>query len=146
MINAVLYTAPSPKKSIKVSVIPQEIETRFALVKLKSDGIIRVEFKADVDFEIEDAKVLFEVLKSFYKGERLLVLINTGEGVMISTEAREFTASDEVSAIVKADAVVVNNLATTLLVRAIETFHRTQRLMKLFSTEKEAIDWLKSLT
>lgn len=145
MINAIIYTAPASKKSIRESITPKEIETRFAIIKLKSDGIVRVEFKTDIEFELEDARILFEVLKSFYRGERLLVLINTGEGVMISGEAREFTASDEVSAIVKADAVVVNNLATKLLVRAIETNHRTQRLMKLFGTEKEAIDWLKNL-
>ncbi|MGE0566511.1 MAG: hypothetical protein AB7O73_01065 [Bacteroidia bacterium] len=144
-MTTAVYIAPVSSNKSQGIQMPKEIETHFALITLKSDGIVRVVFKADIDFEIEDAKQLFEVLKSFYKEEKLLVLINTGEGVMISREAREFTASDEVSAIVKADAVVVNNLATKLLVRAIETNRHTQRLMKLFGTEKEAIGWLKCL-
>lgn len=143
-MTTAVYIAPRSNKKSLGSPIPVEIETHFAFITLRSDGIVRVAFKADIDFEIEDAKQLFDVLKSFYRGEKLLVLINTGEGVMISREAREFTASDEVSAIVKADAVVVNNLATKLLVRAVETTHHTQRLMKLFGTEKEAVDWLKT--
>lgn len=145
MTDTDLFIAPALRKKPQRLIVPKEIETHFAFITLKSDGIVRVDFKIDIDFEIEDAKVLFEVLKSFYKEEKLLVLINTGEGVMISGEAREFTASDEVSAIVKADAVIVNNLATRLLVRAIETTTKTQRLMKLFGTEKEAIDWLKNI-
>lgn len=145
MINTINDIALHQKKISQVSKLHKRIETLFAIITLTADNVVRVDFKADIDFDIEDAKLLFEVLKSFYKGEKMLVLINTGEGVMISGEAREFTASDEVSAIVKADAVVVNNLATRLLVRAIETTNKTQRLMKLFGTEKEAIDWLKSI-
>ncbi len=145
MTYTVADMAPVLDKESQGLIIPKEIETHFANITLKSDGIVRVKFRADIDFEMEDAKLLFEVLRSFYKGEKLLVLIHTGEGVMISQEAREYTASNEVSAIVQADAVVVNNLSTHLLVRSIEAFYHPQRLMKYFKTENEAISWLKSL-
>lgn len=146
MTETIIDIATSSENNSPVSEIPKEIRTHFAVITLRSDKIVRVDFKADVDFDIEDAKLLYEVLKSFYKGDKLLVLINTGEGVMISNEARKFTASDDVSTIVKADAVVVNNLATRILIRPMRTFYKIQRMMELFHTEREAISWLKNIS
>ncbi|HIN40214.1 MAG TPA: hypothetical protein EYM84_08070 [Flavobacteriales bacterium] len=122
----------------------EKIELKTAVVLLRSDGIICIRVRDDAEVELEDSLETFEAVKKLGKGVKMPVLVLTGEGGTVSEESKRFSASKQAGEPTLAEAIVVRNFAHKLLVNFLIKFYRPGRPMKMFTSNGEAVEWLKS--
>lgn len=120
----------------------RSITTNVAILS-RSDGFIRIKFvDASDSFDLAEAKRQYEAAKILAENKKYKVLIDVRD-VHVSPEkdAQEFLTniSEKV-----AEAVLVNSLATRLITRFYVRANKNTPV-RVFSNEKKAIKWLKSL-
>lgn len=95
--------------------------------------------------ELEDALAMREANLKLSEGKPFCLLMSGLSGYYtFSPEAKKLLASGEYSQLRKAVAFVSNSLATKLIVEAFIRFNKPQSPSRTFSTEEEAIAWLKT--
>ena len=124
--------------------IIEEIQLETAVVSLRTDGIIHIRVRDYAEVDIDDSLETFEAVKKLGNGEKMPVLVFTGEGGTVTDESKRFSASKEAGEPTLAEAIVVKNLAHKLIINFLIKFHRPGRPMKMFTKANEAIKWLKS--
>lgn len=111
----------------------------------RKDEIIHMQFHHGYYGELEDGINIFETIKLLKLEEKSLILIISADDASFSKEAREFIASDQVSAIVKADAFVINSLSLRILMNGYLKFNKPNRPTRFFNTEQNALTWLTEI-
>ena len=119
------------------------IETKTALISKIDNGIIRVEIK---DHAVLEASSLDENYKAYTylsenKGAPFLILVN--ETATISVEGRKEYNAKNNREIRLADALVIKNPATMLLINSQVKFIKTKVPTQAFLDEKSALRWLQ---
>jgi len=117
---------------------------RGSITSFWSNSIIHIKLKDNIQIELEDSKMQFELLKSKYDGtNKNLILVEIGNDCSISKEAREFGEKPESNEMTQAIAVVVKSLAHRIIINFIIKFTRNQTMkMKMFDDKQKAINWL----
>jgi len=102
------------------------IELEKAHLYLIEEGFTMLQFKDQVDFELEDAIEVDDKTIGFVEGKSFVTLVDARNiRSNMSHEAREFFATDKkIVAIRKAQAIVVNNLPSRLIAKFYMTFHK----------------------
>lgn len=126
------------------SEISKEIITPTVRLRLINDSIIHYTYLEKSVIDIEAHKINNEALKKIAIKEKHPILIDSIEYVEIDTDARKYIRSLEKNAPILARAVVTESLANKLLIRFYNTVHKPIYPIKLFSTYKDAVLWLKS--
>ncbi len=123
----------------------QKVEIEKAFITKLDDYIIELKFKDKVDFELDDAIETDRIYFELSKGKPFLALIDARDILgTISSEAREFFATDELVADIRiAEALVVNSLPIKLLASFYVKFHQTKNPKKVFTEYDKAVEWLK---
>lgn len=121
--------------------MPQTIETRVFTNTLRDDGIAVVEPNGE-EIKVEDIKEQFRIFSEWMKGEKVLMLYKTALGGNSGTEVRKYASGPEGDKCIKAEAIVVKNLATRLLANAYLKLKGTSRPAHIFTAEKDALKWL----
>lgn len=109
----------------------------------RRDGIIHIQFDAGFCGGLEEAKNQVRVIEQLRGDRKALILAIYADDNNFTKEAREYIASDEVSAIVKADAFVVRGLGMRILGNGYLRINKPKRRARLFNSPGPAILWLK---
>ncbi len=123
--------------------IVKEIDTPKIYLALRKDGIGYVYFKDHTELNIELQMELLKWYDELNDKNLLPFIIEAGEGVSITKEARDNAILIEDISAIKASAVVVNNLAYKMIANFYLNFNKPKRPYKVFSKREEAIAWLK---
>lgn len=109
----------------------------------RNDGIIHVQFQAGFIGDVQDARNQVQVFNRLRGDSKALILAIFEEDNNFSREAREYVASDEVSAIVAAEAFVIKGLALRILGNGYLKINKPRRPARLFNSRTPAIHWLR---
>ena len=126
----------------------KSIELEKVFLHLVEEGFVILEFKDNVNIEVEDAKEIDQlIVDELINNNHFVALIDARDVTStITAEAREFFANDElVLEIRKAQAIVVNNLHTKLLANFYMKFHKPKNPIKIFSDYDTAEKWIREI-
>ncbi len=112
---------------------------------MRSDNIIELHFESGFSGSAGDARNMMSVFKKLSGRFKPSLLVICSEDNTFSKEAREYTASKEVSDVLKADAFVIKGLALRIIGNGYLKINKPSRPTRLFNSREEAIDWLKRI-
>ncbi len=122
-----------------------DFENNKALIYKLEDDIIKVQIKDSASIEEEDLLEMKDFNKKLAEDKNYYLLFIAGKDAHISKEAREKSTEKEISENKIAQAFVVQSLAHKIIVNFFINIQRPSMPTKMFTDEKEAINWLKSL-
>lgn len=129
----------------KYNIAPNQIiTTSIGDIFIDNDGILIIKYLNNLDFELEMAVQAIEVCEKITNGEKVLVLINTGEFGSMNFETRKFLSSQRLEKHRKAVALVINSLQHRMIAHFIINIRRNYYPTKIFKTECEGLKWLKT--
>ena len=114
---------------------------------LIEDGFTLLTAKNNVEVELEDAIEIDEHSYELVNGKPFVTLADFRNiRSTINHEAREhFATNKKITAIRKAQAIVVNNLHTKLLANFYMKFHKPENPVKIFSDYEKAEKWIREI-
>lgn len=112
---------------------------------MRPDNIIELHFGTGFSGSVGDARNMVSVFKKLSGRFKPSLLVICSEDNTFSKEAREYTASKEVSEVLKADAFVIKGLALRIVGNGYLKINKPSRPTRLFNSKEEAIDWLKRI-
>jgi hypothetical protein len=127
----------------KVEVIATEICGAFT-IKLRSDGILHSHTSSSIDFDVESLKEFSVVMGRMLNYQKVPLLITLDEFAIPSVETREFWAEKESCPYASADAYLTTNLGHRIIGNVYLKINKPGRPTKIFTSEENAIEWLKS--
>lgn len=119
------------------------IETATAHISLIEANIVKIQFKQDVEVDLEDVKQNHEASQVLAGGNKHLVLLDVRGYAIGSDKAKVFSASKHPASYRIAVATLVSSLAARLRGNAYIRFNKPKVPTRLFSQEQKAIEWLK---
>lgn len=130
-------TPPDPASEV--------IDTRVALIERREDGIICVRTKNDMHVTLTDSIQNIDVIRSFSAGGKVPLLVIAGPGGTMEDEVEKHWLEKLADRPIFAEAIVTNSLAHNILVNFSIKFYSLDRPVKMFTNEKDAINWLKMM-
>ena len=110
---------------------------------LREHNIIQLEFECGFYGDIEDGKNIVSTMQKIKGPGKCLLMAIYEEDNTFSKENREYIASDAVSAIVKADALVIKGLALRIIGNGYLRINKPNRPTRLFNSATDALAWLQ---
>lgn len=120
------------------------VETRAAKISLIDEDIVRVFIKPDLEFSTSDIDDIRNAVDQLREGRNIYALVDVSENTTGDKEVREYGARHGISEISTATAYITNSLAQKIIVNFFITFYRRGLKYRMFTSEKDAIVWLKS--
>lgn len=117
------------------------IETKTANLFFE-DNVLHIVFKQDAAVDLEDVVENKEARLALQQGKKALVLGDIREVWQLSKEAQNYLASEEVTNLNIAMAILTNSLTTVLTANFFIKFKKPKTPTKMFSSKKEALEWL----
>lgn len=114
-------------------------------IRMHHDHIIELRFDNGFSGTADDARNMVQVFKKLRGKFKPSLLVIYAEDNTFSKDSREYIASEEVSAILKADALVIKGLAMRIIGNGYLKINKPKRPTRLFNSREEAIDWLKRI-
>lgn len=119
-------------------------ENEHAIIEVCDDGIMYVQLKADMEIGLEEAQAVFELSLEVGEGIAFPNLIRLNKLLIPTKEAREFVASEERAVRAKAEAFILNSLPQRIVGNFYLRFNKPPVPSKLFTSEEEALAWLRT--
>jgi hypothetical protein len=113
-------------------------------VSLRSDGIIQVDIKPEVEITVEEIKAGVAVIEEIGGGLKYPILFLAGEYSLPSDQARSFLAKSTSKTFALAEAYVIHSFSQKIVGNFYLKVNKPKRPTKIFTNEDEAIEWLKS--
>lgn len=107
------------------------------------DGILRIKVIEGAHIDLESIKEDGLVNMQLTNNKRSLALYDSRAFFTIEPDAREYLRSGIIDPTRIATAVLTDRLATKILVNFFIRFNKPQTPMKMFTSEKQALKWLK---
>jgi hypothetical protein len=126
-----------------VTIVATEICEAFT-IKLRSDGILHSHTSSSIDFNVESLKKFNVVMGKMLNYKKAPLLITFDEFAIPPVETRHFWALKDSCPYASADAYITATLGHKLIGSIYLKFNKPERPTKLFTNEKEAIEWLKT--
>lgn len=120
------------------------IENRSSVITVIDHEIISVFIKPNMEFEISDVDDISDSIEKLREGKEALILVDVSENTTGNSEVREYSASHGAINFAKAIAYVTNSLAQKIVVNFFIILYRKHKPVRMFTSKKEAIDWLKN--
>ncbi len=120
----------------------RKVELSYATIE-KRDDIIWMIMKEDADLdvkEIEEFTAIFEKMSNY---KPYFLIADARVNLSISPEARKAAATKEISSLLVANAVIVNNVAVRMVANFFIAVNKPHFKYKVFNTETEALIWVK---
>jgi hypothetical protein len=127
----------------KVEIIATEICEAF-IIRLRSDGIIHSHTSSSLEFNVDSLERFNEVMGKMVNYQKVPLLITLDEFAIPPVETRVFWAKKESCPYASADAYVATNFGHKFIGNFYLKFNKPDRPTKIFSNEKDAIEWLKT--
>jgi len=121
------------------------IKTRVAILSMEEDDIIRMTLDHKNGLDIDDIKDILSGILKITGGKKALIL---GKSIHYNTPSREvraFAADFVNTDIIQAAATVASNIMIKVAANFFLKINKPPFPFKVFTEEKEAILWLKSL-
>ena len=110
---------------------------------LRNDHIIQLNFEKGFSGTASDAQNMVRIFMKIKGPGKALLLALYEEDNMFSKDAREYISSEEVSNVLKADAMVIKGLALRIIGNGYLKINKPKRPTRLFNAKQEAINWLQ---
>lgn len=120
----------------------REVNLGFGTLHELSNGMLVYNFNDDVALEKSDVELMIKVHTELANGIPRLVLVNTGQRMSISSEARAFDNIETRRKITRAEALVVNNIATRIGANFYYMIQRPPYPVKSFTSIEKGMNWL----
>lgn len=124
--------------------IKKQIDRAYFSVFLLADGIIHIRNKSKEEISLEQAKEIIQCIAGISDGKLHPILVSSETFSAPTAEAREFLAKKESNPYASANAYIARSLAEKLMVNAFLKFNRPARPTRMFSSEKAALEWLRT--
>jgi hypothetical protein len=108
----------------------------------RKDGIIQVEFSGGYNISLADAQKQIGIFRQMQQGDKCLLLAIFKEDTTFGKDVREFISGDEVSGVIKADALVIRGLALKILTNGYLRINKPNRPCRVFNNTTNALKWL----
>lgn len=110
---------------------------------LRKDGIMQLQFEDGFNGDVEHARNMTKTFRKIVPEGRVRVLVIYQEDNTFTKEAREYIASDEVSMVVRADALIIRGLALTIIGNGYLRINKPKRPTRLFTSPDAGLKWLE---
>lgn len=110
---------------------------------LRKDGIMQLQFEDGFNGDVEHARNMIATFRKIVPEGRVRALVIYQEDNTFTKEAREFIASDEVSKVVKADALIIRGIALTIIGNGYLKINKPKRPTRLFTSADAGLKWLE---
>lgn len=118
--------------------------SRVARLWIGEDGIVRIIHVHDAEVTLADAQETMAVYLSLYGGKRRPLLVDTATLKSISRAARTYYAGEDAARVASAVALIVATPVSRVLGNFYLGVSRPHLPGRLFSSEPEALEWLKT--
>lgn len=123
---------------------PKKIFTKCNEIWLNEEGILIVKAIQGADIDEEEAIACFEIYRQLGCYEnKVLQLLDARADMSITREARNYAAEHGKDFFI-ASAIVTDSFTVRLIVNFFNSFYKPLVPFKLFSTEEEALAWLRN--
>ena len=122
------------------------VTTRIAKIWLGEDGIVRSVPCAKVVtlvLTLADAKETFSAILKVSKGRKRPYLSDIRKIKSVDRESREYFASEEVANAISAIAMLIGSPVSRIIGNFFLGLNKPSYPIKLFTSESEAIEWLR---
>lgn len=110
-----------------------------------SESLLTATYKKGLHIDLEIATDIVKSRRCFTSGKTLSVLILNGGVVSMSKEAREYLASGEGTAGIRAAAIVLKSVFGSFLGNFFLSVNKPEMPVKIFRYERTAVNWLKRI-
>jgi hypothetical protein len=124
----------------------EKVVNKTTEMHIDNEGILRIAVLEDAEIDIEEAKENFDSAVKLSGGKSMLKLVDARAFFTMTKKARDFAASRETNEHNIARAVIVHSLANRLLVNFFIRFHKPKSPLRMFSSEAEALKWLRKFS
>lgn len=118
------------------------IDVRIGTVTLRDDGIIHCKLSDDQLCEVKDRLEIISALEALYSGYRVPVVLEMGERVDVTQEARKMDLDDRINKILSLRALVITSLPSRIAARFYYKLRRIPFPVKTFSHVDDAVAWI----
>jgi hypothetical protein len=118
--------------------------TRTCEIFVDEFGILHVKILDGVIIDKEDAADNFLVARHLTKAKRVLKLVDSRNIYRIKKDARAYVERQNSSRIHIAKAILVSSFIQKYLIKFFQGLENSEFPVKIFTSEKKAMDWLKS--
>lgn len=122
--------------------LDSQIRNRYAEYAL-FDGIVKCVLKTDY-MDLDIAKKLHTSRTLLQGGKKYPVLSDSRKLTEVTSEARVYGASEEVSETMLAHAVLIDKKADVFIINLFLRFNKPSIPTKFFNSEELALDWLST--
>ncbi len=126
--------------------ILDQINLEKGVISILNDNILRFEVKKTDEITVADLRQFNLAIGEIGAGKQFLNLIVIKDFVLFDKEIRNYAASAEANKYTIADAIVVNSSALKMVGNFYIKFNKPLKPSRIFTSEKEAIQWLKTFT
>lgn len=119
------------------------IRTRTASIRLRSDGIVYNELFPNAEVTLDDAIANVKVGATLCGTKKLPVLVKFGSVKSLSRDARQYFGGAETAKCTSAIALLISSSIGKVIGNFMIGFNKTLYPTRLFTSEDEAIAWLK---
>lgn len=121
------------------------IENKTHYIKLRSDGIVHLHFKADEKISLNKYKQVIKEIGVMLNYKKAPFLISKDPFVILNKEISNFISTEEGAPYSIADAILTDGLGFTLLANFHIRINKPKRPTKIFANESDAVNWLKKV-
>ena len=117
-----------------------EVRTRFSKIWLREDGIIQMVFDPGSEFTLTDTRESLECIVKLSKGKRYPLLVDMRDIKSADYGARQEAATFEDAISL---AALISSPVSRMIGNVFLTLYKIAYPIRLFTSEAEAIEWLK---
>ena len=120
------------------------VELRSHILWLDGDGIVHIQVKPHLELTVEDAREVLEQVHLLSTGKKRPVLVDLTHCKGISREARAHYAGEQGSQAGLAAALLIGSPLARVIGNFFLEIHKPIFPARLFTSEAQALAWLKS--
>lgn len=122
--------------------IGTRVNLEMASLWMRGDGILVVHIYDQRDLELADAIEIVQAEGELTGGKKVPILHIIDKASLPSQEIREYSASEEGTLYGTAEAYITQSLAQRILGNFYVRFNKPRIPARMFTSERDAIDWL----
>ncbi|MYM56218.1 DUF7793 family protein [Thalassovita mangrovi] len=119
------------------------IDTKTARTTLGDDGIVRVRMRPNTTEDCDSARENIAALTEICGGKKRPLLIDMAGSQGATHDARLQYSGEAMSRNISAEAMLVTTPVTKVVGRFFVSLNKPRHLLRLFSSEPEAVAWLR---
>src|SRR5690606_17091343 len=122
-----------------------DMETPVCEIKMCHKNICMMTFFPDVQVTLDEMKTIEKALLQVTGGTPFMVIMDIrNRYIQFDSDARDYAATEPITKILLAEAILLNNLPSRLLYNFYLKFNRPDYPIRAFTHPEPALEWLKS--